>query len=126
MPKGHSYLLTDPVERNITRSDLLCASLGGYIVEINDKQEFDFVKDFVYFKNGVIYLVLGATDEQQEGTWTFVRSKQPAFIYSKNDGAGGSGNNCLEMWSGTMVDEPCYGRSTNGRSIANVLCEVPN
>ena len=66
MPKGHSYLLTDPVERNITRSDLLCASLGGYIVEVNDKQEYDFVKDFVYFKNGVIYLVIGATDEQQD------------------------------------------------------------
>jgi len=122
---NHTYVLTGPIRKNITRSDMLCGLLGGYVVEINDKAEFDFVYDFVVTKNKVYRAVLGVTDEKQEGVWEFLRSGGPAYVYSKTDGDGGDKSNCLEIWNvyHGMVDEPCFGIGYSARSV---VCECPS
>jgi len=125
--RGHRYLLSKPTLRDITKSDSLCRLFGGYLVEIDDKAEYDFVWNFAIVDHNIDYLTLGATDMDKEGDWRFLYSKRPVVFQKHGDGlTGGAGNNCMEIWKeyNGYVDEPCFGPNNRKHVEGNFLCEV--
>ena len=124
---GHKYLLSKPTLRDITKSESLCQLFGGYLVEIDNQAEYDFVWNFAVVNNSVIYLTLGATDLDTEGDWRFIHSKRPVVFHKVGDGlTGGVGNNCMEIWKqyNGYVDEPCFGADHSGHVEGRFLCEI--
>ena len=69
--QGHQYLLSHPFWRNVPLADSICRSLGGYLLELDDQREFDFIYNFIKEKQlqewGVI---TGMTDGDHDGIWT--------------------------------------------------------
>ena len=124
---GHKYLLSKPTLRDITKSASLCRLFGGYLVEIDNQAEYDFVWDFAIVKNNILYLTLGATDLDTEGDWRFIHSNRPVVFKKHGDGlTGGSTSNCMEMWKefNGYVDEPCFGANNRKRAEGVFLCEI--
>lgn len=127
--KGHQYLLSAPMVRDIANSDNICRIFGGYLVEINDKAEYDFVHDFAIVKNNVDELAVGVSDAEQEGTWKYIYSGGVAWLL-KGDGEQGAGVDCIEIWKSFgakgMVDEPCVGINQHKKLVSRFMCEMPS
>ena len=67
---GHQYQIFDePLTWHAAKER--CEAMGGHLVTITTKEENDFIKDEV-LKGGSLYYWLGATDEENEGTWNWV------------------------------------------------------
>ena len=131
---GSHYFLSRPVLRDLANADVMCRLFGGYLAEIRDKMEYDFVHDFLLVESGVDNeeVMLGATDETREGIWTYVYSGDKITYSAWKDGAnGGTGSNCL-FFLGTykhdghfydgMVTQPCTAHTLG---LVRFLCEIP-
>ncbi|XP_005093950.1 C-type lectin domain family 3 member A [Aplysia californica] len=127
--RGHNYLLSKPILVNVHEANRLCRLYGGYLAEINDKQEFQHLADFSNSSvSGSVStgVMLGATDEGHEGRWTFLTSggNMTSFLWNGSEPNGGLRENCLFMWSNQklMIDSACL-IYTSGWQW-RFLCEV--
>lgn len=86
---------------NINASDAECVSLGGYLLELDDKSEFDFVHDFLQQLTGTHFYFTGMNDIDREGVWKFWHSKRHvSFFYwssGQPDNFGNAGEDCAEI-----------------------------
>ncbi|XP_035827756.1 uncharacterized protein LOC118478382 [Aplysia californica] len=112
--RGHNYLLSKPILVNVHEANRLCRLYGGYLAEINDKQEFQHLADFSssHVPGSVsIGVMLGATDEGHEGRWTFLTSggNMTSFVWGNSEPSRGANQDCLYIStnSKTMMDEIC-------------------
>ncbi|GLC29699.1 DUF5050 domain-containing protein [Clostridium omnivorum] len=79
----HYYELID-LSMSWKDSEAYCEKNGGHLVTITSKEELDFVNNMIKGGTKDRYW-LGASDEQQEGTWSWVTGEQFA-ISSWNTG----------------------------------------
>jgi len=122
----HFYYLSKQEElKNMTAAQDMCRELGGIVTEVNDQQEYDFVRNFTLSKltKDEHWVLLGATDDKHEGVWKFLSSDKnvtfldfgPATSYTNK-------YNCLFLHkhggSMQMEDAECTG------STLPVLCEI--
>ena len=121
---GHLYK-TSPNNMTMPQARLWAASLGGYLVAINDAAEHAWVANEV--PSGSIWL--GASDELTEGTWLW--DNGDPFVYTgwgggePNDSAGCNGEDFVEMDSaGTWRDYPS-GPSPCGNVTRRGMAEIP-
>ena len=138
--KGHRYLLGPSSEVNIDSYMAYCTSHHGYLVEIDDAAEWEFVKNFIRsgdtVVNGVLYhntvAYLGARDLNggDDNTFTLLHSRKPAtfFDWGRNQPlhkhqADGAGMDCIYIGSNSqkMYTTYCYHVTMWYRP----LCEIP-
>ena len=73
---GHHYLVFDEVEDLSWQSaKLACEALGGHLAVITSKEEAEFINQLA---NGA-YLFLGATDQEEEGTWVWIDGSEWSY-----------------------------------------------
>ncbi|XP_012940353.1 C-type lectin domain family 11 member A-like [Aplysia californica] len=121
------YILSKPTFRNVAEGNRLCRLYGGYLAEINDRQEFDYLADYLsHITSTAEGVMLGATDEGQEGTWRFLTSggNMSTLVWLPHEPNGGTRENCLCIWKATklMVDCTCLHTPV---LLAHFLCEIP-
>lgn len=75
---GHSYLLVEE-QMTWTQARDYAESLGGYLACITSAGEQEFISNLISGGTHIFYWI-GATDEAQDGVWTWV-SGEP-FVYS--------------------------------------------
>ena len=125
---GRSYFLSRPLRRNMAVADTLCRFYGGYLLEVDDKEEFEFVTNFVQKKlktaTAEVNVGLGSGDEGHEGTWKFRYSSVDARFLSWAVGEpnGSTEENCIFLsgMRSAMYDQPCQ-----GTDLVRFVCEVP-
>ncbi|KAK3720936.1 hypothetical protein RRG08_047502 [Elysia crispata] len=72
--RGKHYLISKSAKTfNIQDDDATCESFGGYLVEIDDQSEFDFVYNFLRSIGTNDHFVTGANDIDQEGNEVYLR-----------------------------------------------------
>ncbi|XP_076092750.1 perlucin-like [Mytilus galloprovincialis] len=127
---GSCYIFND---EKMTWHDAMewCKSKGGYLAEINDKQESDqlekvaagwHVRNITQFE----FFWLGAHDEQTEGVWVWETS-QKRLTYTdwypgEPNSFQGHEEDCLALFSLTSfhwVDYEC-------QKLTNFICESPS
>ncbi|CAL1527816.1 unnamed protein product [Lymnaea stagnalis] len=120
---GHTYFLSRQEPSLVsTVATATCESLGGYLVHIDDRNEFSFVRDLVKRHAGWKFVLIGGLNESQSGQW---------LIPFYNGGSGEpdeKGNeHCLAVGvecACVMGDVPCI-LGDNESLPARFLCEIP-
>ncbi|GFO22464.1 LOW QUALITY PROTEIN: perlucin c protein [Plakobranchus ocellatus] len=76
--KGRMYLASYPKERFVLEvNNRECKSAGGYLVELDDDEEYQFVYDFVTRIRGSNTFWTGGNDIEKEGHFVYFNSKKP-------------------------------------------------
>ena len=123
--RGSKYFVSRTVSPfNIQAADSLCSMLGGYLVEIDDDDEFNFVLKFVKHVGGARNFFTGGNDIEEEGVFKFWHSKRPVtfFTWGAASEPSNSLNNehCIEI----RFDHDRY-NDWVCNSKAKYVCEAP-
>ncbi|CAL1530128.1 unnamed protein product [Lymnaea stagnalis] len=113
--KGRRYLLSkiaDFVSAPVAQES--CELYGGYLAEIEDDDELQFVQNFFKTRSKIDFkfVLIGGTDEGHENVWVYQRDGR-AMTYTKwalGEPVGGVTNNCLFLGSERnwlMAASPC-------------------
>ena len=109
---------------NIANANKFCRESGGYLVELDDKEEYQFVKDLVTRIGGANSFWTGGNDIDSEGTFVYYNSKKPVppnlWSSPQPDNAGGH-EDCMEIrlnFGGAINDWMC---TQSGKYV----CELP-
>ena len=128
MFNGHKYFLTRGVEWNIDVAAAVCHLYGGYLIEIDDQQEWEFVVSF-FNKHRVPQgktpdIFIGMTDEEHEGIWTYFHSgKNVTFTrWEHSQPDNGDSENCalFKVPEMTMFNDKCF--DTGMKRLT--MCEI--
>ena len=107
------YLLSEKTQVNFGVFDETCRAVGGYLVRVDDKEEFDALVNFLKGNKEVNneFIMLSGTDAGHEGHWTYFGSDLPLTYTNWGIHEPNNGNawNCLELYTGdwTMKDYRC-------------------
>ncbi|KAI8794976.1 C-type lectin contains IgSF and conserved C-type lectin [Biomphalaria glabrata] len=126
--RGHRYYLNSRTYF-FTPNDahFRCHMYGGYLAEIDDAEEFEFVRSFLKTKNPRFYeMLLGGSDEAQEGQWVFPYTDRPVKYFNwtigQPDAGRGANNQCI--WrDGNYLMSDCVPLMTYDWSF---VCEIPD
>ncbi|KAH9498761.1 hypothetical protein Btru_005065 [Bulinus truncatus] len=97
---GKRYFMSRNPYLNDEESDAVCNVVGGYLVEINDADEYQAVVRYVKSKRAPGALISG-TDDEREGVWVYHRSKRPVEYLNWKRGEPNNLNgreNCIVIW----------------------------
>ncbi|GFN77749.1 Cd209 antigen [Plakobranchus ocellatus] len=107
---GRVYTLSKKDETfNLQKMNDRCKEAGGYLVEIDDQEEQDFVTNFSTRAAGKIIYV-GANDLQKEGTFVQYNSKKVMSNIKWKKGEPnnyGSGEDCVNIRTDGLNDVSC-------------------
>merc|ERR1712110_788588 len=118
---------------NATSAQDVCESFGGYLAEINTREEYDFVRSFTssILPNTPYYVMLGGTDQGHEGSWTYPdrpgsgnsSSRPLTFTDWGPRKSSTKGYDCLylhvQQGAWRMEDAQC-----SGTGKGHVMCEI--
>ena len=121
--QGKRYFVTKNVAAfDIKAANVKCNVLGGFLFEIENKEEYDFVFNFCKSLGGNDFYT-GGNDIEKEGKWTYWHSEMPVAFpnwrQGQPDNRGGR-EDCLtlRMNYGASNDEFCGHKG-------KFVCEVP-
>ena len=122
--EGRVYLVSKAEEVfNIARANNYCRESGGYLVELDDGQEYQFVFNLVSTIRGANSFWTGGNDIEEEGTWVYYNSKKPvpqlSWSGGQPDNMGGH-EDCMEIRLnfGGLNDWLC-------NQPGKFICEIP-
>ncbi|CAL1534937.1 unnamed protein product [Lymnaea stagnalis] len=124
---NHHYLLTRNVYNNIEVAAALCRLYSGYLVQIDDSDEYNAI---VSFLGGVFEfdsVFISGTDRGNEGHWVFqgTNTSMPFTRWGSSGASnGGDTENCIVLWKAStweMYDQPCYDNIYK----VGTICEKP-
>ena len=122
---GHTYLLSRPVLVDVLKFNSICMIKGGYLVEIDDVDEFNFVTSFftsVYAPTGP-NLIISMTDFGHKGSWKYINSGQPVtYVNWFSKPSSGTGYDCAFIHSSTKKMFSCFCLDTD---VKRFMCEIP-
>lgn len=101
--QGRRYFLTKQlILFTLTSAQASCQEYGGYLAEIDDEDELDFLRRFLSSYKYLIGVWISGSDEQVEGHWVSSRNNN-ALKYLKwgsSEPDQGRSQNCLNLWAG--------------------------
>ena len=128
--QGHKYFLSRPAVWDVTVSESVCEAYdGGYLVEVNDQSEYDFVVDLLNNNTVQYWTAIGVNDLEMEGVWTFLHSRLLATYlnWSPNEPSNGArgyeGEDCVFLTYDSTIRQMHDGVCQDDR-IYNFLCEI--
>ncbi|GFR61885.1 C-type lectin [Elysia marginata] len=121
--QGRLYLVSKTQEAfNIARANEYCKQSGGYLVELDDTPEYQFVFNLVNKIRGANSFWTGANDIDREGHFVFYNSKKPlpTLTWSGGQPDGLRDEDCMEIRLnfGGLNDWLC-------NQVGKYVCEVP-
>ncbi|KAK0053233.1 myosin-7, partial [Biomphalaria pfeifferi] len=125
---GHRYYLT--IEKQfycIKAAQFLCSVYGGYLAEVNDWNELNFIKSFLSSNDpctGDSVIYIGGTDEVKEGRWVHISRGTPVVkaLWDSGQPGGGRKENCQAFEKCSLLhDYSCLLKSPSRK----FLCEIP-
>lgn len=120
--RGKHYLLSKKAKSfRIAKADATCADYGGYLLELSDKAEYDFVFEFMQTV-GTTEAAIGANDINLEGHFVNYHSNTPMAYSSWHQGEPNNSHDedCVVMRTGKgMNDIPCH-----RHHFVKYICEV--
>jgi len=113
---NHTYVISHETEANFMVANTYCRLVGGYLVEVNDQAELDFLSNFLQ-DNLSLYkrsAMVAGTDWGHEGNWTFPSNDDFVYLdWADRKPAGTTYLNCiLFVVERGMVDDYCYATET--------------
>lgn len=123
--RGRFYFLSKRILLNHHEFQSYCNMYGGYLAEINDQEEFDFVQNFTksHDKTGD-FVALGGTDEGHEQHWTLLSGGAMNYTnWYPTEPDATTDQNCLFLWKTyrwQMVNWRCF-----ELRFTKFLCEIP-
>ena len=101
---GHAYKLYN-IAATYDSAKATCDNSDGYLVEITSTGENNFIKGLA---NG-IRVWLGATDQEQEGSWKWSRGSSVSYFnWATGEPNGGEDEDCITQEAdGQWVDRTC-------------------
>ncbi|XP_013063217.2 uncharacterized protein LOC106052396 [Biomphalaria glabrata] len=114
----HQYYLSEIRGLSSDKANKFCESQGGYLVEINDEDEFVAIVNFLKDKNIDDYasVYIGGTDAAEESKWVFQHSNKEVDFFKWDAGEPNNlgGEDCMVLRnipSGiAMNDISCKGK----------------
>ncbi|XP_059146630.1 uncharacterized protein LOC131934586 [Physella acuta] len=108
-------------------SAVVCNTFGGYLVEIDSEQEYNFIIQNLPANEGYSFFYVGATDFGHENVWIYVHTNTSVTYlnWRPGDPDGRNVQNCLTLFTPTwlMADAECsYTRESLNMGY---ICEVP-
>ncbi|GFO44264.1 hypothetical protein PoB_007076900 [Plakobranchus ocellatus] len=104
------YYLSKKVSKiSLDRRNDLCKSIGGYLAELDSRDEQNFVAKFVRAHSGN-YVFTGGNDIRREGTFVYYNSKKPMPALQWRHGSPDNWKNdedCLDIMLGGFNDINC-------------------
>ncbi|XP_035829259.1 uncharacterized protein LOC101853899 [Aplysia californica] len=130
MENRTKYMVSRPFLLNTAIAESLCQLYGGYLVEINDGHEYTVVKRVLEGAKANDDVLVGVTDEFQEGVWRYREHKTQTVTFllwdnSKPEPDGGAAENCATLGADVgwkLQDRKCYDNTAHVR----FMCEVEN
>ena len=98
---------------NLTLAEKICSVYGGYVVEIDDQAEFDFLVNFTSANNITNDVFIGITDRGHEGSWVYLTSDLPVTF--------------TKWWGGTPTihySQSCAYISYRDKLMRDYVCEA--
>lgn len=123
---GSFYLLpNDPSPRDENAEIADCEKHGGYLVEINNEAEYDFVANFASTNGETGWFMIGGTDAATDGTWVFQHSGEPVtfFKWGQNEPDSDPKFNCLNMKDGYGMSDVACAYATDVRYVCELCCK---
>lgn len=122
---NHDYIVSIPQWDSAQLANIQCQIFGGYLAEIDDQQEFDFLINF--FKGNVPkggYIYIGGSDHGSETKWTYINSGKPMTFFKwgatePNDSSGGE--DCVAINANYEMNDLLCQRPEQNRYV----CEIP-
>ncbi|KAK0053234.1 myosin-7 [Biomphalaria pfeifferi] len=125
---GRRYYLTKEKQFYcIKAAQNLCSGYGGYLAEVNDGSELNFVTSFLSSNDPCTWdsvIMIGGTDEAEEGRWVHISRGTPVVsaFWASGQPSGGRNENCQAFDKCSLLhDYSCYLSSPSRK----ILCEVP-
>ena len=123
---GHTYLVSRPMLDDVLKFNSLCMIEGGYLVEIDDAQEFNFVSSFFTSVNSPwnLNLMIGMTDFGHQGTWKYINSgkKVTYFNWYTGQPSSSTGYDCAFFGYSKKKMYSYYCRNSG---TFRFMCEIP-
>lgn len=123
--KGSKYLLSKTRQQNVNLCQFMCTVHGGYLAEVDDEAEMNFLRDFIrpLLVNDNEYpdVFIGATDHGHKGVFKFMQNENKP-VYTNWGGFPSNGYDCLILAKNSdylMNDYDC-------NEATRFLCEIPN
>ena len=82
--KGHRYVLVGPLPWNHTVAERTCEQYGGYLVEVDDDEEYNFLVSFLKDKpkpGSEQFGFISGTAKGHEGSYVFQHSGKPVTFF---------------------------------------------
>ena len=123
--KDGMYLVTKTAaDFNIASANYFCRLYGGYLVELDDFEEYQFVSDLVSKILGANSFYTGGNDIDSEGTFVYYNSKKPVpqNIWTGGKPSNSNGNeHCMEI----RIDADSKINDFICSGFGKYVCEVP-
>jgi len=123
--KASKYLLSKTRQQNVNLCQFMCTVHGGYLAEVDDEEEMNFLRDFIrpLLVNDNEYpdVFIGATDHGHKGVFKFMQNENKP-VYTNWGGFPSNGYDCLILAKNSdylMNDYDC-------NEATRFLCEIPN
>jgi len=141
--KNHYYYLSPPEEMDFTEGNTLCHLHGGYLAEINDKEEFDFIANEILsgladYKDIGIKIGVKWSGTEDAGKWVYMASggdvtythPAPGYTLYQREGAclGLSRHRQNASWYMYSTRYDSHGTRSwmcSWKSNDHNLCEIP-
>jgi len=121
---NHTYFLTRPLALDVQLGASLCDVSGGYLVEVNDQSEFEFLVNLTRLAlkdNTTEGIVLGSSNEGHPTEWTFLSSAEKMSYFDWLDGPSKLPDyNCLFF----DVNHKMYSDVCKGEKMTRLVCEM--
>ncbi|GFO02032.1 collectin-11 [Plakobranchus ocellatus] len=107
----------------LEKNNQICKEMGGYLAEVDDKEEENFPGSFATETAGKLFVYIGINDVEKEGEYVYYTSKKPLVVanfkwwynnpddYNKNE-------DCMNVDMNGMNDLDCFRK-------ARFMCEIP-
>lgn len=125
--QSHNYFLSVVHHTGPSEAREICEKFKGYLVEINDKAEFDFINTFLANQSNVVEDVIIGSKKNDQGQWVFSTSRKPMTYFNWGYGhpIPGTTEDCMRLWrignEYKMANQGCHFAASFWRFICEIL-----
>ena len=123
---GHTYLVSKPVLVDVFKFNSMCMIEGGYLVEINNENELNFVSSFYIssYNPNREDLIIGMTDLGHANHYKYINSGKSVTYLKWMDGKPDHSDtdNCGYLLYPKMV---MFITKCKDSKIMRFMCEIP-
>ncbi|KAK0067545.1 mannose-binding protein C [Biomphalaria pfeifferi] len=120
------YVISKIPYQNSYEAMMYCLGFGGYLAEIDDRNELTALQKFVQDTPGIDTVLIAGSDASKEGTWVFQRTGASVSVldWNANQPDNWKDEDCLTLWksqNSKMNDITCTSPEPSYRFMCELL-----